>query len=93
VHPATDQLIKLSDSLRGWGRGLVIVEGPDALQRFGEEEDPKAVLEDLAQSWPEDLDLLVLLIPGELPENPNLRMLSAEDLVDLGLDRTDPGDA
>jgi hypothetical protein len=84
-RPSASQLFGMSEGLRGWGRPLILVEGPGALEPSAPEEDPAAASEEVLSRDLDGMDLLVLLAPDELAGDHPTRSLSPEDLQSLGL--------
>ena len=84
-RPSPAQLMQLAIELDDWGRGLVLVEGLQALEAADESEGAAAVIEELVENWSESTDLLVLLTRSEVPAGLAVRELSVDDLVELGV--------
>ena len=90
-RPTPAQLEQLSQGLLGWGRPLVLVEGPSAVELPDAEEGSNAVIEELVEGFSNDIDLLVLLTPGESDGNQPTRALTPEELEELGFRETEDG--
>ncbi|RME23369.1 MAG: hypothetical protein D6798_13630, partial [Deltaproteobacteria bacterium] len=79
-RPAPDTLLDAADLLAPLGRPVIVVEGADALEPPERGEHADAVIVDLLEQAGDDVDVLVLLAPGNWPTvEPTARVRADED--------------
>ena len=83
--PSVAQIVMMVEELRGWGRPLILVEGPSALESPDDGEAAEVVLKELIEACDDQLDVLVLMTSEESTGELATRVLQSEDWESLAL--------